>query len=245
MSTFAKLSLIGLYNYDSHLFDSLTLPDGYDKATFINTLLLEHGEKCVLYTDPDFLKQAFAIWSDKWALELARIYEALTAEYNPIWNYDRNEEWEDHKGTKFNSKTDADYNNSRTANLQDKTTYNSTDTTEQTVDGTQETQKAAFNSSTYEPDTKVISDDGTSKLSKSGDDTINRTGTDKYNTKGTLEDTSGGTTENSSHGAHLWGNIGVTTAASMVSEVLEQRATRNLYGIAARIFASEFLIGLY
>ena len=99
MSTMQRMTLIGLYNYEQNfdvdLFRNLTLPTGYDRSTFINSLLLEHGEKCVLYTNPDFFMQAIGIWSSKYSLELSRIYEALTAEYNPIWNYDRNEEWSD------------------------------------------------------------------------------------------------------------------------------------------------------
>lgn len=277
MSTFQRLTLIGLYNYDSTIFDQLTLPDGFVKADFVNILLLEHGEKCVLYTNPNFLKQAMGVWSKKWALELTRIYEALTAEYNPIWNYDRNEEWEDHSGRKWGEKTDADYNNSRTANLQDKrtanledkrtanlqdkTTYNSTDTTSQTIDATSEKQVAAFNSSTYEPSEKNIANSGSSNVAKTGDDTtnttgtdtmshtgtdtMNRTGTDKTNVKGTLEDKNGSETNNASHSGHLWGNIGVTTAASMVTEVVQQRLQYNLYATAAQLFANELLIGIY
>ena len=56
MSTMQRLTLIGIYDYDPTLFDGLTLPDGYDKQTFIDSLLLEHGEKCVLYANPDFMK---------------------------------------------------------------------------------------------------------------------------------------------------------------------------------------------
>ena len=92
MSTMQRLTLIGLYNYDNSLFDNVILPDGFDKQTFIDTLLLEHGEKCVLYSDFDFMKYSLGAISRKWNNELKRIYEALSAEYNPIWNYDRNEE---------------------------------------------------------------------------------------------------------------------------------------------------------
>ena len=65
MSTMQRLTLIGLYNYNPNLFDSLVLPDGYDKTDFVNSLLLEHGEKCVLYTNPEFMKNAIAAWGRK------------------------------------------------------------------------------------------------------------------------------------------------------------------------------------
>ena len=93
MSIMQRLTLIGLYNYDSKLFDNLTLPDAYDKNTFIESLLIEHGEKLVLYSDYDFMKYSIGAWGRKWSMELTRIAEALMAEYNPVWNYDRYEEW--------------------------------------------------------------------------------------------------------------------------------------------------------
>lgn len=245
MSTMQRMTLIGLYNFDPDLFDLLSLPEGYDKDTFIDSFLLEHGEKCVLYTDPDFMKFSIGAVSRKWELELTRIYEALTAEYNPIYNYDRHEEFEDHRGKKFDEKVTADYTNSRTANLQDKTTNDLTDTNSHTVAGTSENKVSAFNSSSYEPSNYTTTNDGTHQLKQTGTATVNTTGTDKVNTKGTIEDRGGGETENSSHEAHLYGNIGVTTAASMVNEITQQRMNSNLYGLATRIFANELLIQLY
>ena len=201
MSTMQRMTMIGLYNYDNTLFDLLSLPEGYNKETFIDSFLLEHGEKCVIYTDPDFMKFSIGAVSRKWNLELQRIYEALIAEYNPIYNYDRYEEIEDHRGKKFDEKVTADYTNSRTANLQDKRTANledkrtanlqdkltrnTTDTDAQTVDGNVEHKVSAFNSSSYEPSDKTTSNDGTHKLDHTGTDTTNTTGTDTYGHTGT------------------------------------------------------------
>ena len=103
MSTASRWTLIGMQMYEPSLFDTLELPEGYDKQTFIDALLLEHGEKCALYTDPDFMKYSIGIWSRKWTLELSRIYEALTAEYNPIYNYDRFEEISDGESRTYSS----------------------------------------------------------------------------------------------------------------------------------------------
>lgn len=155
MSTMQRLTLIGLYNYDNSLFDNVILPDGYNKQTFIDTLLLEHGEKCVLYSDFDFMKYSLGVISRKWNHELKRIYEALSAEYNPIWNYDRNEEFED---------------------VTERTSGGST-TTEQLENGTTENRVSAFNSSSYEPNEETITDAGKVKSSMdSGENgTINHT----------------------------------------------------------------------
>ena len=213
MSTMQRMTLIGLYNYDASLFDLLTLPEGYDKDTFIDTFLLEHGEKCVLYTDPDFMKFSIGAVSRKWELELSRLYEALTAEYDPIYNYDRYEEYSDTEGiTTGGTRTD-------------KPDYNTT----QTVDSTNEIKVAAFNSSSYEPSEKNTSNNGTVK------------------TSGTTENVemSGTTDRTFEHEAHIYGNVGVTTATKMTDEIIAQRMKSNLYGLAGRIFANELLIQLY
>ena len=142
MSTMQRLTLIGIYDYDPTLFDGLTLPDGYDKQTFIDSLLLEHGEKCVLYSNPEFMKFSIGAWGRKWALELERIYKALSAEYDPIFNYDRYEEYTDNEGRKYKSEVEAGHN------ATDSPDFNVT--TENTI--------SADNSGSYQPQDKSASD---------------------------------------------------------------------------------------
>lgn len=229
MSTMQRLTLIGLYNYDPTLFDALTLPEEYDKATFIDSLMIEHGEKCVLYSNVDFMKYSIGAWGRKWALELERIAEALQAEYNPIYNYDRFEHW---------TETDKpDVTTTRTHNNTDTQTNRYDVVSTQNIDGTAEHQVSADNSSTYQPESKDTTNSG--KTTVSNDGTI----TDAHT--GTITDAEKGTRSNLEHDAHLYGNVGVTTSASMVSEVVAQRYQYNLYGTAARIFANELLIGIY
>ena len=141
MSTFQTLTLIGLYNYDKSLFDNVILPEGYDKETFINSLLLEHGEKCVLYTDFDFMKVSLGVVSRKWQHEFERIYRALNEDYNPLHNYDRHEEYTD--------KTERKAGGSVTTN--------------QPQDATEELRVSAYNSASYEPDRKSFTNAGTVK----------------------------------------------------------------------------------
>lgn len=229
MSTIQRLTLIGLYNYDSTLFDNLTLPEGYNKETFIDALLLEHGEKCVLYSNPEFFKFSIGVWGRKWSLELSRIYEALTAEYDPIYNYDRYEEYKDSEGRKYESKVNAGH---KASDNPDFSVVNETNT-----NATTENLISADNSGDYQPERKTIENGGKNTARTSGKtqdlaETSNSTTTDAE-------------TRNFSHTAHLYGNIGVTTSAQMVTEVVKQRFEFNLYGIAGRLFANELLIGIY
>lgn len=313
MSTMQRMTLIGLYNYEHDfnrdLFSSLTLPAGYDKPTFINSLLLEHGEKCVLYTNPDFFKSAIGIWSGKWALELGRIYEALTAEYNPIYNYDRFEEsvdgrkkdyksqvnaggktstettaggqtsTETNAGAKTSEETNASASRDEQSNAghraidsPDHKTVNETNTNAST-----EHEVSADNSGTYQPEWKETQNGGKSTQTTNGrtqdlqETSISKTlGQDASNSKTDGQEVSNSKTigqdssntktdgqevrntniadeenEANEHKAHLYGNIGITTAASMVNEIVDQRINKNLYDIATRLFANELLIGIY
>lgn len=241
MSTMQRLTMIGLYKYDSTLFDSLELPSGYDKQTFIDSLLLEHGEKLVLYSNPDFMKYSIGAWGRKWNLELKRIYEALTAEYDPIYNYDRFEEYTDTE-----AKTGSGSDSKNTNGSNDTTssgTSNSTTSTNTTQSGTNEGQVSAYNSDSYSPENKEITS-GNSQ--SSGTDGNITSGTSKVTT---AETESGSYTNKDDrtfqHTAHLYGNIGVTTSAQMVTEVVKQRFEYNLYETATRLFANELLIGIY
>ena len=245
MSTTMRMTLIGMYKYDNTLFDNLTLPDGYDKDTFLETLLLEHGEKPVMYSDVDFMKFTVGAISRKWELEFERIFQALTAEYNPIENYDRIEDWTDDDNTTYGKQNNVDYTESRTPNLKNTTLYGKTDTSSQTTDSETERKVSAFNSTSYEPSEKSISKDGTTKLEQRGTDTISTSGNDKTNTKGKTEGLSGTDYNHKVHEGRIHGNIGVMTAASMASEVVEQRMKKNLYGVVTDMFAKEITIGIF
>lgn len=232
--TTTKITLIGLLRNNPDLFSELVLPDGYDIETFTDSLLLEHGEKSALYSDADFMQKAIAAWGRKWYLELQRIQEALSAEYDPIYNYDRYEEYTDSEQTQNQTQGRA----TDTQNATDTETRNLQNTT--SAQNSNEHKVSAFNSSTYQPDNE---DAGTGSGSATDSGTVTNAHT------GTTSDlTSTGTNDTDrtlTHEAHLYGNIGVTTAATMVTEVVQQRIKYNLYGAACRLFANELLIGIY
>lgn len=125
MSHIPKITAIGLYNYDGGLFDALTLPAAYDKSTFIDTFLLEHGEQGLIHIDYDFMKFAIGAWGRKCSHSLERIAEAMTANYNPLHNYDRSE------------------------------SYTDTENVDTTYGNDTENKVSAYNSSAYQPDNKT------------------------------------------------------------------------------------------
>ena len=131
----AKITLIGMYNYDDTLFDLLNVPEGIDKPTLIDTILIRSGEFEVLYPDMNFLKYSIGAWSRKWYPTLERWIEALQIEYNPLENYDRMEDWTD---TNTGTQTTANTGTQTTTNTGTETTTN-TGTQTTTDTGTQTT----------------------------------------------------------------------------------------------------------
>ena len=132
MSLIPRLTLIGLYeNYSDSLFANLSFPVGIDAETFIDTLLLKYGECPLIYPDFDFMVLAIGAWSRKWYSNFARIFSAFNAEYNPLHNYDRTEEWTEKETEDKNLNRDTE--------------------TEENRSGTAENKVSAFNESTYSP----------------------------------------------------------------------------------------------
>lgn len=93
----AKLTLIGLYEYDPHLFDNLNLPEGIDKDTLVESILTRSGDFEALFPDPVYMKYAIGAWARKWQPTFIRWITALSIEYEPLENYDRYEHWTDNK----------------------------------------------------------------------------------------------------------------------------------------------------
>lgn len=91
------LSIMGMYEYDSTVFDGLELPSytdpddnvhTIDRASVINSILLNCAELELLYPTIDMMKLAIGVWSaaeqDTWS----KMYATQMIEYNPIWNVD-------------------------------------------------------------------------------------------------------------------------------------------------------------
>lgn len=128
----AKLTLIGMYNYDDTLFDGLQLPDYFDTETLVNTILFTGGEFGVLYPSVPVMKRFISAWSAKNQRYFERLALLMETDYSPLENYNRQEKWND-KGT---SESNSDV-----------TTNSQTDTTDTG-------QVSAFNSSQFENRTK-------------------------------------------------------------------------------------------
>lgn len=101
----ATLSLLGLYQYDNTIFNELVLPVGMDKQVYINNLLMETAEMEVLFSNPTTMRSVIGIWSSAHLDSWTKMWNTTKLEYNPIENYDRQEDWTDNNKT--NSKVQS------------------------------------------------------------------------------------------------------------------------------------------
>lgn len=91
----ATLSILGLYNYDTSIFENFTVPDGVDPATAINSIITDNAELEILYPEPNTMKYMIGLWAEREKPVWTRILTAITAEYNPLENYNKKETWAD------------------------------------------------------------------------------------------------------------------------------------------------------
>lgn len=89
------LSIKGLYDYDSHIFDEVSFPGDIAKDVIIRKIIFDNAELGLVYTDPKTLKEMLRVWSVINQRSWERIWTALNEPYNPIENYDRQESWTD------------------------------------------------------------------------------------------------------------------------------------------------------
>ena len=103
----SKITLIGMYNYDNTLFDGLTFPSGITKDIAVSRILEKSEEFELVYSDFDYLKDRIGIWGKIWERTFTKWVNALSINYDPLYNYDRHEEYEDIKANDFQSTSNS------------------------------------------------------------------------------------------------------------------------------------------
>lgn len=100
----STMSLRGLYNFRPDILDDFAVPDGVSKKILFPLLVADTSDLEILYPDPDVMKYMVSAWSRSLEYKWEHLYKTTTAEYNPIENYDRTEEWTtNNKGTEFST----------------------------------------------------------------------------------------------------------------------------------------------
>lgn len=237
------LTIEGLYNYDSSLFDSFEVPTGLDKQTAIDTILMRTRELEVLYPDLDFMKRRISIWSRKYQANWKKLYDTTVLEYNPIENYDRKESWTDTDNeTGSNSRSNI-VNRSDNDVTDSSNSGKSTNSNKTMSSGNVTDQNTAFNGGLMDHAKQItdgdVTENGTITNTETGKVTVDRTGkvtesesaSDKRNTERVRE-------------GRAHGNIGVTTTQQMIQSERET-VVFNLYDVIAESFVENFCLMVY
>ena len=87
-----RMTLYGMYQYDPTLFDGVVLPDGMDKTLMVNQIIRQSGDLFPYYQVPPQVKTAITEWFTRRKDNFSKLWQGFTAEYNPIENYDRQED---------------------------------------------------------------------------------------------------------------------------------------------------------
>lgn len=233
----ALLTVMGLYNYDNTIFDNLRLPDGVDKPTLIDNIVLETAELECIYPTPVFLKTAIGLWSNVQFLTWDRVYTAMNLEYNPIENYDR-QETETTTGTRAHSGKDTT-TRSGTVSETGSTTASTQGTASES--GTTTNKIAGFDSTTL-VDHDSSTGSNTRQASDSSTGSSTRSGTDSS----TQELTHGEQIADSgSRTSRIHGNIGVTTSQQMLQSELDLAPNLNIYQYITADFRKRFCVEVY
>ena len=238
MSTM-KITLLGIERFlepDRSVFERLDIPEGIDKNTLISAIFFRCQEFELLYSDPYFMVDAVYYWSRKNYRTFEKWVKALNIEYDPLFNYDRSEEYTDTHSGNFskngsgnNSGSNTQTNNlTRTDNLANSSNVTNTHGTK------------AYNDPAF-----VDNERDVSNQTGTNTGTVTDTGTvsDQYSNTGSNSE-SGTDGYTNIHRARLFGNIGVTTSQQMLQSELDI-ARWNMYEHIADLFCNEFCIMVY
>lgn len=217
-----------MVKYQPTILKELDLPEGMSEETMGDYIYMYAGENETRYSDPDILERLVHTWFSSRKTDFQYMWDALHAEYNPIENYDRHDDFTEEIDSTTNRESNVKTTQEGEANTEDSSTTTPGRITEEQV--------SAFDSGSYQP-AKKIAESGTESSEGTSHGTNNSTTTGEGTEKSVLDHTKKNTGR--SHG-----NIGVTTNQQMIESELQLRRF-NLYKTIALEFEDEFTIPVY
>lgn len=216
-----KATLNELLEDSPTLLTALQLPTGIDASTLSPIITKELGELDTIFDDAASAAVYLAVWSDAHLLAWTRMLAALTAEYNPISNYDRTDTESESVGRERSDSR----NSSGTSSFAGTTGNSGNDVVK--------SDRQGFNSADYSPVEKVTTEHGVSQSSASA------------TTTGGSESGSGSESETRAKTLRSSGNIGVTTNQQMIEAEIAMRSKWTIYGIIVEDFKRELCVGVW
>ena len=240
MSMGATVSVLGLYNYNSNLFENMVFPAGFsedDQLTTIQNILLECAELELIFPGYESLHDAIGIWSKMQLKVWERIFNVSELEYNPIENYNRLE-----IETVGEDRTiSPSCNEVNTSSGTDTETISSQATAAHTGTDTQTNRITA-----YDSNSQLTHDSSDLHHGETVTDTNSGSAATAYGKTETIQhglkiDNEGTITRNN----HTTGNIGVTTSQQMIEQELEITAKLNVIEMIVNSFKNRFCLLVY
>ena len=191
MSRQAKISVMGLFQWNNDLFGLMVIPEGLDKDIVVSNLLAETAELEVIYPNYEVMRTLIGTWSYKELPIWEHLYKTTKYDYDPIQNYNRTEiETIEGEGDRTHSGTDIR-------------------TRQDITDSTSKEAIAGFDS-VPSGDSDGLVDQSRNKYDNQFDSSDSLEHGEKINDK-----------TNSRRENHTSGNIGVTTTQKMIREERE------------------------
>lgn len=241
-SSYDRISIFGLLQLNPDLFKELALPDGISSEDVINGILMECMDLEATYTDSKFMEKCIGLWSRKMLPGWTKALAALNAEYNPIHNFDRYEQWSE---AGSNSQTGSRSNSSQSAGSTSNTEQTTGSGSESSTNGsTSKNTVNGYNLSEGWADHDKNESSGTSANASQSSAQTTALSSDNSSSTGS-ENTSQNGTDDRAHSGHLFGNIGITRSQEMVRDEWALRIEINFYDMVIRSFKNAFCVLVY
>lgn len=224
----ATLSILGLYQREPTLFDELELPGSMNKDVLIDNILYEAATLEAYYPDPNFMKFMIGRWSFMNQSVWQKLYDTTVLKYNPIFNYDRTEEWSENEQMLDKRTLTGTERETSTDNSSGEIRSSGTVQSELNVSG--------YNESSYVPREQTIETPDTLTSNTSETDrivSIDKNDTENMDRK-----------RDNIRTGRAFGNIGVTTTQQMIQQERET-VLFNMYKVITDSFIERFCLMIY
>lgn len=111
------INIVSLYGYD-YIFSKMEFDSRLNKEMVINSIMDYNGEFIPQYPEGTLFQQMIGTWSFRIKDGVKRMLDALEADYNPIENTDRYDEWTETTDTEQNHNVSRETENTKTENYE-------------------------------------------------------------------------------------------------------------------------------
>ena len=219
------VTLNNLKQYDEHILDPVVMPEGLDSDVMRSVMMMRLGLCYPVYDEPEVFKSMLETWIASHTWNIDHLIAANNHIYDPLENYDRQEDFTDKKTGSHDSAEERDLHESSKG----------TASTGASDSATAENSVSAYNTTGYDNDTKTTTSGSSSSNTTNGNDTDNT---------GTVTN-SGSTKEDSTHTGRIHGNIGVTTSQQMFQSEIDLVSGYNIYYTICNWIERDLFLQIY